>query len=195
MSTTEHAIRYGCLAALIVATVGCTTHAAVRDTTRVVGGHVDQLNRRLSEYAKTLEADAADRVERLAAQRRDLAAVESGLQAQLAVWSLAGRDGELRLYEGVVKAAADAVAAERSLIDREAREAAALKDTQAKFDTQSKQFKSLVQQLSDLAEPPGFKEQSAFLFNYLKAVGDEIQKLQDEAKKAADEAEKVPPSK
>jgi len=195
MNTTEHAIRYSCLAALVVATVGCNTHAVVRDTTRAVGGHVDQLNRGLSEYAKTLEADAADRLERLAAQRRDLAAVESGLQAQLAVWSLAGRDGELRLYEGVVKAAADAVAAERSLIDREDREAAALKDTQAKFDTQSEQFKSLVQQLIDLAEPPGFKEQGAFLLNYLKAVGDEIQKLQDEAKKAADEAEKVPPSK
>jgi len=105
------------------------------------------------------------------------------------------RNGELRLYEGVVKATDDAVAAEQSLIDREAREAAGLKATQAKFDTQSQQFKSLVQQLSDLAEPPGFREQSAFLFNYLKAVGDEVQKLQDEAKKAAEEAQKVPSSK
>ncbi len=192
MSTRAHVIRYGCLAALVVSTVGCTTHAVVRDATRAVGGHVGQLDSGLSEYARTLEADAATRVERLAAQRRDLAAVESGLQAQLAVWSLAGRDGELRLYEGIVKAADDAVAAQRSLIDREAREAVALRDTQAKFDTQSKQFKSLVQQLSDLAEPPGFREQSAFLFNYLKAVGDEIQKLQDEAKKAADAAEKMP---
>jgi len=189
-----HAIRQGWLAALLVSTVGCTTHAVVRDATRTVGGHVDQLNRGLSEYATTLENDAAARVDRLATQRRDLASVEYKLQARLAVWSLAGRDGELRLYEGVVKAAADAVAAQRSLIDQEARETAALKETQAKFDTQSTQLKSLVQQLSDLAEPPGLKEQSAFLLEYFKSVGKEIQKLRDEAKKAADKAAAVPAS-
>jgi hypothetical protein len=193
--TRKDAITYGCLAALVVGTLGCTTHAVVRDTTRAVGGHVDHLSRALSEYARTLEGDAAGRVELLAAQRRDLAAVESGLQAQLTVWSLAGRDGELRLYDGVVKAAADAIAAERALADREAREAAALKDTQAKFDTQSTQFRSLVQQLGVLAESPGFREQSAFLFGYLKDIGDEIERLQAEAKKAADDAKKVSPTK
>jgi len=194
MRTRAHAIRYSCLAALFLATVGCTTHAVVRDATRNVAGHVDQLDRGLSEYARTLEADAAARVERLAAQRRDLAAEQAKLQALLAAWSIAGRDGELRLYEGVVQAASDAAAAQRSLIDREARETVALKDTQAKFDTQSKQFKSLVQQLTDLAEPPGFRQQAAVLFDYLRAVGDEIQKLRKEAKTAADEAEKVPAS-
>jgi hypothetical protein len=192
MSGRERAIRYGRLVALLVSTVGCTTHGVVRDATRTVGGHVDQLGRGLSEYTHTLEADAAARVERLAGQRRDLASVESKLQARLAIWSLAGRDVELRLYEGVVKAAADAVAAQRNLLDREAREAAALKDTQANFDLQSKQIKSLVQQLSELAEPRAFREQSAFLLGYLRSVGDEIQKLRDEAKKAADKAATVP---
>jgi hypothetical protein len=194
MSTKKRAIRSSALVLLAVSTVGCTTHTVVLSTTRTVSGHVDRLDRGVSEYAKVLEADAAGRVERLAAQRRDLAAAEAKLQALLTAWALAGRDGELRLYEGVVKAAADAVVADRSLIDREAREAAALKDTQAKFDTQSKQFKSLVQQLNDLAKTPGVKEQGAFLFGYLKAVGEEVQKLQDEAKKAADEAKKVPAS-
>jgi hypothetical protein len=194
MSVRAHAITGSLLAVLAVSTVGCATHAVVRDTTRIVSGHVDRLDRGLSEYAKVLEADAADRVERLAAQRRDLAAVEGKLQAELTAWALAGRDGELRLYEGVVKAATDAVVADQSLVDQEARTAAALKDTQAKFDTQSKEFKSLVQQLNDLAKTPGVKEQGAFLFGYLKAVGEEVQKLQDEAKKAADEAQKAPAS-
>jgi len=187
-------IRYGCLAVLVVGTSGCTTHAVVRNTTRAVGGHVDHLSRALSNYAKTLEADAAGRVELLAAQRRDLTAVESDLRAQLTVWSLAGRSGELNLYEGVVKAAADAIAAERDLADLEARETAALKGTQAKFDTQSTQFKSLVQQLEVLARSPGIQEQAAFLFGYLKEVGDEIERLRAEAEKAADEAKKISPT-
>lgn len=194
MSTNRRAIAGSLLTVLAVATMGCATHRVVRETTRTVSGHLEQLDRGLSEYAKILEADAAGRVERLAAQRRDLAATEAKLDALLAAWALAGRDGELRLYDGVVKAAAAAVVADRDLADREAREAAALKDTQAKFDTQSKQFKSLVQQLNDLAKKPGVKEQGAFLFGYLKAVGEEVQKLQDEAKKAADEAKKVPAS-
>jgi hypothetical protein len=195
VSARTAAIRYGALAALVSATLGCTTHAVVRDTTRAVGGHVDGLSRALSGYARTLESDAAGRVERLAAERRDLAAVESGLQAQLAVWALAGRDAELRLYEGVVKAAADAVIAERDLADREAREAAALRATQAKFETQSTQLKGLVQQLGELAEPPGFREQRAFVFGYLRQIGEEIERLQEEARKAAEEAGKVSPTR
>ncbi len=192
MRTTARTVTRAVVITLVLSTTGCTTHAVVRDATRTVAGHVDQLSRALSEYARTLDADAAARVDRLAAQRRDLAALEAQLQARLTVWSIAGRDAEQRLYDGVLRATAETVAAERSLINREAQEAAALKERQAKFDTQTKELKSLTQQLSELAEPPGFKEQSAFLFDYFKSVGDEIRKLRKEADEAADKAAALP---
>lgn len=185
------AFRAGCLAGMVLATAGCASDALVRQATRTTAGHVDQLNQGLSEYAKTLEADSAARIERLVALRRSLAGAEYQLHARLAVWGIARREGELKLYEGVVKAVRDAVTADQALRDREAQDAAALKQTQAKLDTQAKQLKGLVQQLGELAEPPNFKEQTAFLFEYFKAVGEEVKKLREESAKAGQAAEKA----
>lgn len=185
------ALRAGCLAGMLLATAGCASDALVRQATRTTAGHVDKLNQGLSEYAKTLEADSAARIERLVALSRSLAGAEYQLRARLAVWAIARRERELELYEGVVTAIREAVTAEQALRDREAQDAAALKQTQAKLNTQAKQLKSLVQQLGELAEPPDFEEQTAFLFEYFKVVGEEVKKLHEESTKAARKAEEV----
>jgi hypothetical protein len=175
---------------MVLVAVGCASDRLVRQATRTTAGHVDQLNQSLSEYAKSLEADSAGRIERLVAQRRSLAAAEYELQARLAVWAIARREGEIKLYDSVAKATNDAVVADRALRVREAQDLAALKETQARLDTQAKQLKSLVQQLGELAEPPTLQEQTAFLFEYFKSVGEEVKKLREESKKAEQEAEK-----
>lgn len=185
------ALRAACLAGVVFVTAGCASDALVRQATRTTAGHVDQLNQGLSEYAKTLEADSAARIERLVALRRSLASAEYQLHARLAGWGIARREGEIKLYEGVVSAVRDAVAADQALRNREAEDAATLKQTQVRLDTQAKQLKSLVQQLGELAEPPDFKEQTAFLFEYFKAVGEEVKKLREESAKAGEEAKKA----
>ena len=87
---------------LVVGAAGCAS-SVVRDATKETAGNVTSVSQELSRYQSALESDAAKKINRLAALRTQLAALNAGYEERLAIWELLGEKDALRMLNGVME--------------------------------------------------------------------------------------------
>lgn len=166
---------------------GCTSRH-VRETTGVVAGHVDSLERDYSRYLQRLEADAAARIDTLAQQRQSLARAELSLERRLE------KSGHRSLLDTLMTGAAERLEADRAVARRAVEERAALTAAQKQLDREPlKQLRQLSKQLTELAKSANFKQQIGFLVEYFQAAGQEVRELDAKAREKQKEADAAKP--